>query len=109
MELRKTTDGETFIIELQEKKSSTGNQLKRFIYFSIGILGLLVSVALFFTIIGILPAIGLAFFSVIFMYKALGKQLAKCPNCSKKQPVVHKAEAFICHRCNKRSLIEWKQ
>ncbi len=28
MELRKTADGETFIIELQEKKSSTGNQLK---------------------------------------------------------------------------------
>ncbi len=29
MELRKTADGETFIIELKEKKSSTGNQLKK--------------------------------------------------------------------------------
>ncbi|MCU5491196.1 hypothetical protein NST86_22825 [Bacillus sp. FSL L8-0199] len=109
MELRKTADGETFIIELEEKKSSTGNQLKRLIYLSIGILGLLISVALFFTIIGILPGIGLAFFSVIFMYKAMGKQFVKCPSCNKKQPVVHKAEAFICHRCNKRTLIEWTQ
>ncbi len=33
MELRKTADGESFIIELEEKKSSTANQLKRVIYF----------------------------------------------------------------------------
>ncbi|AQY39384.1 hypothetical protein P4V72_18230 [Bacillus thuringiensis] len=109
MELRKTTDGETFIIELQEKKSSTANQLKRVIYFLIGSFGLLISVVLCFTIIGILSGLGLAFFSALFIYSALGKQLVKCPNCNKKQPVVHKAEGFVCRRCNKRTLIEWKQ
>ncbi|ARW58436.1 hypothetical protein [Bacillus phage Tavor_SA] len=83
--------------------------MKRVIYFLIGSVGLLISVVLCFTIIGILSGLGLAFFSALFIYSALGKQLVKCPNCSKKQPVVHKAEAFICHRCNKRSLIEWKQ
>ncbi|MFB5557484.1 hypothetical protein ACE41A_22370 [Bacillus cytotoxicus] len=108
MELRKTADGETFIIELKEKKSSTGNQLKRLIYFLIGVFGLLISVVLLFTIIGILPGIGLTFFSVLFIYGAMGKQLVKCPNCTKKQYVVHKAEGFICRRCNKRTLIEWK-
>lgn len=109
MELRKTADGETFIIELEEKKSSTSNQLKRSIYFSIGLIGLLISAVLFLTIIGILPAIGLAFFSVAFMYKAMGKQIVKCPNCTKKQPVVHNTEGFICRRCNKRTLVEWKK
>ncbi|MBT2577524.1 hypothetical protein J7E43_08895 [Bacillus sp. ISL-8] len=109
MELRKTTDGETFIIELEEKKSSTGNQLKRVIFFLIGAFGLLISVVLFFTIIGILPGLGLAFLSTLFIYSALGKQLVKCPNCNKKQPVVHKAEGFLCRRCNKRTLVEWKK
>ncbi|AFL46410.1 TPA: hypothetical protein ACR3Z0_006455 [Bacillus thuringiensis] len=109
MELRKTADGESFIIELEEKKSSTANQLKRVIYFLIGSFGLLISVVLCFTIIGILPGLGLTFFSALFIYSALGKQLVKCPNCNKKQPVVHKAEGFVCRRCNKRTLVEWKK
>ncbi|HDR7980282.1 TPA: hypothetical protein QC443_002559 [Bacillus cereus] len=109
METRTTTDGETLIIELEEKKSSAGNQLKKLIYFSFGVVGLLISLALFVTIIGILPGIGLAFFSVAFMYKAAGKQLVQCPNCNKKQPVIHKSEGFVCHRCKKRTLIEWNK
>ncbi|TBL21828.1 hypothetical protein EYB35_00250 [Bacillus paranthracis] len=107
METRTTADGETLIIELEEKKSSTGNQLKKLIYFSFGVVGLLISLALFVTIIGILPGIGLAFFSIAFMYKAMGKQIVQCPNCNKKQPVVHKSEVFVCPRCKKRTLVEW--
>ena len=89
IETRTNSNGETLIIELENKKSSSGNQLKRFLYFSLGIIGLLFPPYYFFTIIGILPGIRLAFFSIAFMYKAMGKQIVKCSNSNKKQPVVH--------------------
>jgi hypothetical protein len=101
-------NNETKIINIKRKKSSLASGVGKFFAFSIGGFGILCSALLFITIIGILPAIGLFFMSIGLIYVALGKQQVKCPNCSKRQPILKTAENFKCPKCQKLTVVNWE-
>lgn len=109
MELRKTTDGETFIMELKKEKATKGEQTKKSIFRFLGLCGIIISLILCITIIGIIPGFGLFLISLLFLYGARYKQITECPNCTNKQFVFHNTGSFVCDKCKKRTVIEWEK
>ncbi|PEA74658.1 hypothetical protein COL77_26195 [Bacillus wiedmannii] len=108
MELRKTADGESFIIEVEKKKGSKFGTVARALSILAGISGFVLSVVLFVTLIGIIIAIPLFVFSAFLIAAGLGYQRIECPNCNRKQGVRKGAGQFECKSCKKLNLIEWK-
>lgn len=99
---------EKLAIEIERKKSGFASGVGRIFAFVIGGFGVLISLLLFATIIGILPGIGLFFMSTGIIYLGLGKQQVACPHCKKKQPVLKTAENFNCPKCKNFTVINWK-
>ncbi|KFN03058.1 hypothetical protein D0U04_25110 [Bacillus clarus] len=108
MELRKTADGQSFIIEIERKKSSNSKRIMRVLSMLVGIGGFLLSMLLFITIIGIIFSIPLAIASMGFIAASLGYQRVECPNCNRKQAIKKGIGSYTCGSCKKNTLIEWK-
>ncbi|PEL95849.1 hypothetical protein CN604_25075 [Bacillus wiedmannii] len=108
MELRKTADGESFIIEIERKKSSKSKRVMRIVSMLLGIGGFLLSMLLFITIIGIIFSIPLAIASMGLIAASLGYQRVECPNCNRKQAIKKGIGRYQCGSCKKNTLIEWK-
>ncbi|HFK1551096.1 TPA: hypothetical protein ACLE2C_000721 [Bacillus paranthracis] len=108
METKTTADGNTYIIEVEQKKSSLKEKFGRKTSLVFGIFGILLSVILSITIIGLLFAVPLFLFSLGFIYAAFEKQEVQCPNCSHKQRITKENGYFDCRSCKKRTLVEWK-
>ncbi|MBG0962420.1 hypothetical protein [Bacillus sp. SRB1LM] len=108
METKTTAAGNTYIIEVSQKKSSRKEKFGRKALLVFGILGIIFSVILGITIIGLLFAIPLFLFSLGFIYAAFEKQEAQCPNCNHKQRITKGSGHFDCGSCKKRTLVEWK-
>ncbi|HEF1855865.1 TPA: hypothetical protein R9Y23_004511 [Bacillus cereus] len=109
MELRKTADGETFIIELEKEKIAKSKQVKKSTFRFFGLFGIGISLLLCITIVGIIPGFGLFLISLLFLYGARHKQMAEYPNCNHEQFVYHNTGNFICDKCKKRTVIEWQK
>ncbi|MCU5274362.1 transposase [Bacillus cereus] len=108
MELRKTADGQSFIIDVEKKKGSVFGTAARILSILAGIGGFVISVVLFVTLIGIIIAIPLFIVSAFLIAAGLGYQRVECPNCNRKQGVRKGAGQFECKSCKKLTLIEWK-
>ncbi|MFD5259438.1 hypothetical protein ACFWJC_00960 [Bacillus wiedmannii] len=108
MELRKTADGESFIIEIERKKSSNSERVMQVLSMLLGIGGFLLSMLLFITIIGIIFSIPLAIASMGLIAASLGYQRVECPNCNRKQAIKKGIGNYTCGSCKKNTLIEWK-
>ncbi|WP_144517774.1 hypothetical protein [Bacillus thuringiensis] len=108
MELRKTVDGESFIMEIEREKSSNTKRAMRLVSMLLGIGGFLLSMLLFITIIGIIFAIPLAIASMGLIAASLGYQRVECPNCNRKQVIKKGIRNYTCGSCKKNTLIEWK-
>lgn len=108
MELRKTEDGQSFIIEVEKKKSSNVNIFARSTSILLGIGLFIVAVLLSITVIGLLLGIPLLIVSIAFIAAGLGYQQIKCPNCNRKQTVRKGSGNFLCGKCKKNTLIDWK-
>ncbi|MGG2934850.1 hypothetical protein ABEO66_12100 [Bacillus pacificus] len=108
MELRKTADGQSFIIEIEKKKSSLLGTTARSLLIIAGLGAFILSIFLFISIIGILFAIPLSVISIALIAGGLGYQRIECPNCNRKQSVRKSAENFSCRKCKKNTLIDWK-
>lgn len=108
MEIKTTADGNTFIIEVEQKKSSRKEKSGRKTSLVFGIFGIIFSVILGITIVGLLFAIPLFLFSLVFIYASFEKQEIQCPNCDHKQRITKRNGYFVCGSCKKRSLVEWK-
>ncbi|AXY09925.1 hypothetical protein CUC43_25650 [Bacillus thuringiensis LM1212] len=108
METKTTADGNTYIIEVEQKKSSLKEKFGRKTALIFGIFGIMFSVILGITVIGLLFAIPLFIFSLGFIYAAFEKQEVQCPNCSHKQRITKENGYFDCGSCKKRTLVEWK-
>lgn len=108
MDTKTTADGNTFIIEVDQKKSSAKEKFGRKTSLFFGIFGIIFSVILGITIIGLLFAIPLFLFSLGFIYAAFEKQEVQCPNCSHKIRVTKGSGYFDCGGCKKRTLVEWE-
>ncbi|MED3022316.1 MULTISPECIES: DUF5362 family protein [Bacillus cereus group] len=109
MDLRTTADGNSYIIEVEMKKASKKGILARLGSLSIGVFLIVCGIILCLSIIGAIPGILLIVGGLPFIYLSLGFQLVKCPNCNKKQKIKKGGDHFICERCNKTTLIEWKK
>ncbi|WP_025118150.1 hypothetical protein [Bacillus sp. H1m] len=108
METKTTTDGNTFIIEVDQKKSSGKEKLGRKTSLVFGIFGIIFSVILGITIVGLFFAVPLFLFSIGFIYAAFEKQEIHCPNCNHKQRITIENGYFNCGSCKKRTLVEWR-
>ncbi|PGL92428.1 hypothetical protein CN943_22035 [Bacillus thuringiensis] len=108
METKTTADGNTFIIGVDQKKSSGKEKLGRKTSLVFGIFGIIFSVILSITIVGLFFAIPLFLFSLGLIYAAFEKQEIQCPNCNHKQRITKGNGYFDCGSCEKRTLIEWK-
>ncbi|PEX50193.1 hypothetical protein COJ42_13755 [Bacillus cereus] len=108
METKTTADGNNYIIEVEQKKSSWKEKFGRKTSLVFGILGIIFSIILGITIIGLLFAIPLFLFSLGFIYAAFEKQEVHCPNCNHKRRVTKGSGYFDCGNCKKRTLVEWK-
>lgn len=109
METKTTADGNTFIIEVDHKKSAVKEKVGRKTSFIFGIFGIIFSVILGITIVGLLFAIPLFLFSLGFIYAAFEKQEVQCPNCNHKRRISKGSGYFDCGSCKKRTLVEWKK
>ncbi|GGE62125.1 hypothetical protein [Priestia taiwanensis] len=107
MELRKTADGNSFIIEVIREKDKKSNIFSRIMFVILGICGLIVSAALAITLIGLIVAIPLFGTSIAFITGGLSKQVIACPNCDYKQRVTKDDGQYTCAKCRKLTLIEW--
>ncbi|AJG94498.1 hypothetical protein I6G77_04590 [Bacillus tropicus] len=108
METKTTADGNTYIIKVDQKKSSVKEKFGRKTSLIFGIFGIIFSVILGITIIGLLFAIPLFLFSLGFIYAAFEKQEVQCPNCNHKQRITKGNGYFDCGSCKKRTLVEWR-
>ncbi|PEQ33366.1 hypothetical protein CN467_21895 [Bacillus cereus] len=108
MDLRTTADGNSYIIEVEKKKASKKGILARLVSLSIGAFLMICGVILCLTIIGAIAGIPLVIAGLPFIVGSLGFQRVECPNCNRKQTVKKGIGNFMCHRCNKNTLIEWK-
>ncbi|PFC06067.1 hypothetical protein [Bacillus thuringiensis] len=108
METKTTTDGNTFIIEVDQKKSSGKEKFGRKTSLVFGIFGIIFSVILGITIVGLFFAVPLFLFSLGFIYAAFEKQEIQCPNCNHKQRITKGNGYFDCGSCKKRTLVEWR-
>lgn len=108
MEAKTTADGNTYIIEVKQKKSSLKEKFGRKTSLVFGIFGIIFSVILGITIIGLFFAVPLFLFSLGFIYAAFEKQEVQCPNCNHKQRITKGNGYFDCGSCKKRTLVEWK-
>ncbi|WP_242280740.1 hypothetical protein [Bacillus cereus group sp. BfR-BA-01347] len=108
MEIKTTADGNTYIIEIEQKKSSTKEKFGRKASLVSGILGILLSVILGITIVGLFFAVPLFLFSLGFIYAAFEKQEIHCPNCNHTRRISKGTGSFDCGSCKKRTLIEWR-
>ncbi|MGN4777459.1 hypothetical protein [Bacillus cereus group sp. MYBK217-2] len=108
METKTTTDGNTYIIEVNQKKSSVKEKFGRKTSLVLGIFGIIFSVVSGITIIGLLFAIPLFLFSLALIYAAFEKQEVQCPNCGHKRRITKGLGYFDCGSCKKRTLVEWK-
>ncbi|AJG61906.1 hypothetical protein [Bacillus cereus] len=108
METKTTADGNTYIIKVEQKKSSLKEKSGRKTSLVFGIFGIIFSVILGITIIGLLFAIPLFLFSLGFIYAAFEKQEIQCPSCNHKQRITKGNGYFDCGSCKKRTLVEWK-
>ncbi|HDX9630132.1 TPA: hypothetical protein ROY30_003849 [Bacillus cereus] len=108
METKTTADGNNYIIEVEQKKSSGKEKYGRRTSLVFGIFGIIFSVILGITIVGLLFAIPLFLFSLGFIYAAFEKQEIQCPNCSHKLRITKGSGYFDCGSCKKRTLVEWK-
>ncbi|MED2186825.1 hypothetical protein [Bacillus wiedmannii] len=108
METKTTADGNTYIIEVTQKKSSGKEKFGRKISLVFGILGITFSIILGITIIGLFFAVPLFLFSLGFIYAAFEKQEVQCPNCKHKLRITKGNGYFDCGSCKKRTLVEWK-
>lgn len=109
METKTTTDGNTFIIEVDQKKSSGKEKFGHKTSLVFGIFGILLSVILGITIVGLFFAVPLFLFSLGFIYAAFEKQEIQCPNCNHKQRITKENGYFDCESCKKHTLVEWKK
>ncbi|MCU5600371.1 hypothetical protein [Bacillus wiedmannii] len=107
METKTTADGNTYIIEVEQKKSSLKEKFSRKTSLVFGIFGIMFSVILGITVIGLLFAIPLFLFSLGFIYAAFEKQEVQCPNCNHKQRITKGNGYFDCGSCKKRTLVNW--
>ncbi|PGN64604.1 hypothetical protein CN961_03545 [Bacillus thuringiensis] len=108
METKTTADDNTFIIEAGQKKSSGKEKFSRKTSFVFGIFGIIFSVILGITIVGLFFAVPLFLVSLGFIYAAFEKQEIQCPNCNHKQRITKGNGYFDCGSCKKRTLVEWK-
>lgn len=108
METKTTADGNTYIIEVKQKKISLKEKFGRKTPLVFGIFGIIFSVILGITIIGLFFAVPLFLFSLGFIYAAFEKQEVQCPNCNHKQRITKGNGYFDCGSCKKRTLVEWK-
>ncbi|MCC2538642.1 MULTISPECIES: hypothetical protein [Bacillus cereus group] len=108
METKTTADGNTYIIEVKQKKISLKEKFGRKTSLVFGIFGIIFSVILGITIIGLFFAVPLFLFSLGFIYAAFEKQEVQCPNCNHKQRITKGNGYFDCGSCKKRTLVEWK-
>ncbi|MBS9803104.1 hypothetical protein J4052_09025 [Bacillus toyonensis] len=108
METKTTADGNTYIIEVAQKKSSFKEKFGRKTSLVFGIFGILLSVILGITIVGLFFAIPLFLFSLGFIYAAFEKQEVQCPNCNHKLRITKGNSYFDCGGCKKRTLVVWK-
>ncbi|MCU4787403.1 hypothetical protein OCF11_23845 [Bacillus cereus] len=108
METKTTADGNTYIIEVEQKKSSLKENFGRKTSLIFGIFSIMFSVILGITVIGLLFAIPLFLFSLGFIYAAFEKQEIQCPNCNHKQRITKGNGYFDCGSCKKRTLVEWR-
>ncbi|MEK9549416.1 hypothetical protein [Bacillus cereus] len=108
METKTTADGNTCIIEVDQKKSSGKEKFGRKTSLVFGIFGIIFSVILGITIVGLFFAVPLFLFSLGFIYAAFEKQEIQCPNCNHKQRITKGNGYFDCGGCKKRTLVEWK-
>lgn len=74
MELRKTANGKSFIIEIERKKSSNSKRVMRIVSMLLGISGFSLLLLLFITILGIAFGIPLAIASIGLIAGSLGYQ-----------------------------------
>ncbi|AYF06567.1 TPA: hypothetical protein QCY18_003827 [Bacillus cereus] len=109
METKTTTDGNTFFIEVDQKKSSTKEKFSRKASLVFGIFGILFSVILGITIVGLFFAVPLFLFSLGFIYAAFEKQEVQCPNCNYKRRISKGNGHFDCGSCKKRTLVKWRK
>ncbi|PDY76963.1 DUF5362 family protein [Bacillus cereus] len=108
MELRTTADGNSYIIEIEKEKASKKGIVARTLAFLTGAFFIVIGVILCLTIIGAIAGIPLIIFGLPFILGSLGYQRIECPNCKRKTKILKSADHFICHRCQKNTLIEWK-
>ncbi|WP_346817376.1 hypothetical protein [Bacillus paramobilis] len=108
METKTTADGNTYIIEVSQKKSSRKEKFGRKALLVFGIFSIIISVILGITIVGLFFAVPLFLFSLGFIYAAFEKQEVQCPNCNHKRRVTKGAGYFDCGSCKKRTLVEWR-
>lgn len=99
---------EKLAIEVARKKDGAARGIGKVLGYTFGVFGMLLSGALFVTIIGIFPAITLFFASLGLIYLASGKQQVACPHCHKRQPVVKGVENFTCSKCQNLTVINWR-
>lgn len=93
-------------IEVKRNKNAS-RILGRIISFIIGVAGLLASMILIITIIGIIPGFLLFIASLTLVALSFGFQTVKCPECKKANTVGPLAEDFKCKRCNTPVIIDW--
>ncbi|MED2754029.1 hypothetical protein P4278_28850 [Bacillus thuringiensis] len=108
MEPNTTVDGNTYIIEVKQKKSSVKEKFGRKTSLVFGIFGILLSVILGITVVGLFFAVPLFLFSLGLIYAAFEKQGIECPNCNHKQRITKGTGCFDCGSCKKHTLVKWK-
>lgn len=107
MESRITTDRNSHIIEVKIKKGSKMDIVVRTPSFLFGSLFIVCGIILCLTILGAIVGLSLVTLGLLFIIGSLRFQRVECPNCYREQSVKKGFDSFICHRCNKNSLIKW--
>lgn len=94
-------------INVQKRKPSVMKGFKKFFLIVSGIIGMIISIFLFCTII-LIPFALLMWVGSIGMFAFVGdKYQVTCPSCKKKMVVGKNQEDFKCKRCSQPTIINW--
>lgn len=95
-------------VNLTHKRSTVFGLIARLFMFLCGVLGILMSIVTFFTVIGIPIGIFMWIGACAMLYGALGRQQVTCPVCNHKRNYVRNhALNFKCVKCKTFMVINW--
>lgn len=95
-------------VRLKRERSNFFSIIIRTVSFFIGLFGFIISLGMFFTLIGIPIAIFMFIGSAGFFAMSIGRQRVTCPICNHSRNYATKrALNFTCTKCKKLTTIDW--